>query len=157
MKTELKNNRIFPLQFVSHFQTGLRSAGLFLITLCVAFYASVSDAKRSAPPRIEPVVHDNIKYSVPVFSASSHSQVSGYIEATDTLTNKVLWQLRIYDIKYDPGLPREDQEIYINLLFLEQGRLIVGNELGERFEVELGTRKVRRRSSQNSKGSLLVK
>lgn len=132
----------------------------------VLFLSYPVEAKRSAPKKAEPVVFQNIKYLAPAFTESNnHKQLSGYIEAWDTRANKKLWELKIYDIKYDPGLEKDVQEIYITSLRIEYGKLIVTNEAGEEYEVELATKKVTKRSGQHfevkpkppAKNSVLVK
>ena len=130
---------------------------LFII-LSMGFITPMASAKRSAPVRVEPVVYNNIRYTAPIFSQSSgHKQLGGYIEAWDIKTNKKLWELKVYDIKYDPGLERDVQEIYIDSLRIDLGHLIVTNEAGEEYEVELATQRVKKRSNNRSKESVLVK
>ena len=117
----------------------------------------LAQAKRFVPPEVEPMVYDNIKYTAPRFSESmSHQQLSGYIEAWDTRTDKKLWELKVYDIKYDPGLQKADQEVYITSLRIEMGKLLVTNESGDRYEVEPGTRMVRKKTGA-AKTSIIVK
>ena len=113
---------------------------------------------RPSPLEVEPAVYDNVKYTAPHFlESSNHKQLSGYIEAWDTRTNKKFWELKVYDIKYDPGLEKEAQEIYITSLRIEMGKLLVVNEAGDRYEVELGTKKVKKISGDRSQGSVIVK
>ena len=140
---------------------------LFILFLLAGFLVSHRvEAKRRPPKKIEPVVYDHIKYTAPVFSESTnHKQLSGYIEAWDTRADKKLWELKVYDIKYDPGLDKSAQEIYITSLKAEFGNLIVTNELDDEYEVELATKKVTKKlghraqssSKQVSKNSILVK
>ena len=141
---------------------------LLTVFLLVNFFAlNRVEAKRALPKKVESVARDGIRYSAPVFSESSnHKQLSGYIQAWDTRANKKLWELKVYDIKYDPGLEKDVQEIYItSLTFDSAGNLIVANEAGEEYKVEPATKKVTKKSGPHSslnsktvsKNSILVK
>ena len=141
----------------------MREKNFFLIIALASLFLSfheTADAKRAAPVEVAPVVYEHVKYSAPHFSESNnHKQLSGYIEAWNTTTNKKLWELKIYDITYDPGFEKDVQEVYITSLKIEFGKLIVTNEAGEIYQVELGTHKVSKKSSgtNQSKKSALVK
>ena len=139
---------------------------LTVLVLASFFVLNRVEARRIPPKKVEPVMYDNIRYTAPVFSQSSnHKQLSGYIEAWDTRTNKKLWEVKVYDIKYDPGLDKDVQEIYITALKVEFGNLLVTNETGDEYEVELATKKITKKSGQHSqsnskpisKNSILVK
>ena len=125
---------------------------LIVFLLANFFTLERVEAKRALPKKVEPVVHDGIRYSAPIFSeSSSQKQLSGYIQAWDTRVNKKLWELKVYDIKYDPGLEKDVQEIYItSLTFDSAGNLIVANEAGEEYKVEPATKKVTKQSGQHS-------
>ena len=126
---------------------------IFLIVFLLANFFVVNrvEAKRALPKKVEPVVRDGIRYSAPIFSESSnHKQLSGYIQAWDTRANKKLWELKVYDIKYDPGLEKDVQEIYItSLTFDSAGSLIVANEADEEYKVEPTTKKVTKKSGRH--------
>jgi len=99
-------------------------------------------AKRKAPQDVTPVIFGGVKYSAPHGLAKGSKQNGGYIEATDVKTGNVLWQLQIYQIKYDPKLERDVQEIYITSLEIVKGNLEILNEAGDKFTVDLSERKV---------------
>jgi len=74
-------------------------------------------------------------------------QNGGHIEAFDARTNRSLWTLKVYDITYDPDEEPDAQDVFITKLWvsgLVQKRLMVENERGERFTINLKDRSVQR-------------
>jgi hypothetical protein len=69
----------------------------------------------------------------------------GFVIATDTTSHKELWRERIYTVKIDPALERDVQDVFITSLVEEKGSLIVTNERGESYALDLATRKVTKR------------
>jgi hypothetical protein len=110
--------------------------------------AAVSEApshKRSAPPKVAPVEHRGIRYAV-VRGAKGRGlpQNGGYIEATEIASGRSLWLVKIYEVVYDHDLEDDKRDVHISRLRLDEsgGRLLVENERGARFAVELDGSKV---------------
>jgi hypothetical protein len=112
------------------------SPRLILALVMLAFGSSPVLAKRAGPKDVRPVIADGIRYSAPPRDGG------GYVEATDVRTGKLLWQLRVYDIKVDPNLERDVQDIFITSLKVVDGKLQVMNEKGDKFVVDLEKRRV---------------
>jgi hypothetical protein len=53
-----------------------------------------------------------------------------------------LWQAEVYPIEIDPTVELDVQYVYITSLKIERGQLIVKNESGQVFMVDLKTHKV---------------
>jgi hypothetical protein len=94
-------------------------------------------AKRGAPPEVDPVTAKGITYSAP-------AQFMGYVVATDAQSHRELWRERIYTVKIKPTLERDVQDVFITSLAVQGAVLIVANERGERFSLNLSSRKVTR-------------
>jgi hypothetical protein len=107
-----------------------------LVPLLLA--ATPALAKRAAPKPVTPVVVNAVEYSAP-------SGQMGFVIATDTTSHKELWRERIYTVKIDPALERDVQDVFITSLVEEKGSLIVTNERGESYALDLATRKVTKR------------
>jgi len=73
-------------------------------------------------------------------------QNGGYLLATRLSTGEELWLLKVYDVPYDADLEADKRDILITDIDSRWFRsaLTVKNERGERFEVDLDTRQVRR-------------
>ncbi len=116
-------------------------SGLFrVLAVFAAFFFAVAPApaKRLAPKPVTPVVAGAVEYSAP------HEQM-GFVVATDTGTHKELWRERIYTVHIDPKLERDVQDVFITSLVIEGGVLVVTNERGESYALDLATRKVTKR------------
>jgi hypothetical protein len=102
----------------------------------LAFGSSSAFAKRPAPKDVPPVIAGDIKYTAPPRNGG------GYVEARDVRSGKLLWELRVYEIKVDQDLERDVQDIFITSLKVADGKLQVVNEKGDKFVVDLSKRKV---------------
>jgi len=69
----------------------------------------------------------------------------GVVVATDQPSRKKLWQKRIYRVTRNPALESDVQDVFITSLAIEGNALIIRNERGEQFVLELSTRKVIKR------------
>ena len=101
--------------------------------------------KRSAPPKVEPVVHNGVRYVV-LRGAKGRGlpQNGGYIEATDQATGKELTLIRVYEVVYDKDVEDDKRDVYIIGMRLDaaRDRLLIENERGRRFAVHLKDQKV---------------
>jgi hypothetical protein len=110
-------------------------AALALIALLVPLAAQ---AKRVPPPKVEPVVHDGVKYVAP-----NDEGRRGYIQAWDTNANKMLWEVTVFRNTINPALEEDVQWVFIKELKIEAGKLIVVSERNRAYSVDLKTRAVK--------------
>jgi outer membrane protein assembly factor BamB len=110
-----------------------------LLTLCAFLVGGTSSvfAKRAAPRPVAPVVADGVRYSAP-------PEAMGFVVAAAADTGKELWRVRIYEIHVDPNLERDVQHVFITSLALKDGTLLITNERGEKYALDLKTRQVTR-------------
>ena len=69
----------------------------------------------------------------------------GFVVATDARSRKELWRERIYTVRVNPELERDVQDVFITSLAVENGTLIITNERGDTYALDLATRKVTKR------------
>jgi hypothetical protein len=100
--------------------------------------ATSAMAKRAAPKPVPPVLVNAVEYSAP------HAPM-GFVVATDTTSHKELWRERIYTVKTDPLLERDVQDVFITSLAIDKGSLVVTNERGDSYSLDLATRKITKR------------
>jgi len=100
---------------------------LFIFLGCSA---NMVEAKRSPPPKVEPVIYNGVKYT------ATHGKM-GYVDAWDTKTGKKLWEKKVYDVKIDPYMEPDVQWVFITNLSIKDGKLIVVNEKGDRYELDI--------------------
>ena len=105
-----------------------------IIVLCV-FAAASAEAKRAEPAPVVPVTHNGIVYVAP------HSRM-GYVEAYDATTKQKLWSQRVYGVEYGSAAEKDDEDVFVKSLSIENGALVVVNEANHRFTVDLHNREV---------------
>ncbi|MDH3287525.1 MAG: hypothetical protein OEP48_07360 [Betaproteobacteria bacterium] len=108
------------------------------VFVAVFLAATPAPAKRAAPKPVQPVVANSVKYSAP------HEHM-GFVVATDTSSHKELWRERIYAVRINPTLERDVQDVFITSLSIERGALMITNERGDRYTLDLATRQVTKR------------
>ncbi len=89
-------------------------------------------AKRAPPKPVPPVVHDGVEYRAPL-------ERMGFVEAVDASSGRKLWETRVYSVFINPFMERDVQDVFITTLKVKNGRLLVSNEAGKTFRVDLRT------------------
>jgi hypothetical protein len=102
----------------------------FIVALTVLVAVGIAEAKRISPKDVMPVTKDAITYSAP------HDQM-GCVVAKSEKTGQLFWFRQVYVVKYELGLEKDVQDCFITGLTIESGKLIVTNEEGGQFELDL--------------------
>lgn len=73
-----------------------------------------------------------------------YDQLTGYLMATDQDSGERLWVVKVYDLRRDPNIEGDVQDVYFSRMELIPGknRLLVENEARQRFIVDLDDRTV---------------
>jgi hypothetical protein len=109
-----------------------------LIFVAVALLLpSLALAKRIAPAKVEPVIHQGVRYIAP-----NDDGRRAYIEAWDVQTNKKLWDLTIFTNRIDPTLEEDVQWVFIKELNIRDGALVVTSEHDKIYRGDLKTKTV---------------
>lgn len=102
--------------------------------------------KRDAPPSVEPLEHNCIRYEVEHWGKTKGlKQNGGYIAAVDIANNEQIKWIQIYKIKYSWwGKEDDKQDIFINEISLDKlkNKLIITDEKGRIFHLDLLTSNV---------------
>src|SRR5438876_12133245 len=101
---------------------------VILVLSAIALVPCWTFAKRSAPPRVEPAIHDSIRYVAP-----NEAGRRAYIEARDVQTNKKVWELTVFAIQIEPRLEEDVQWVFIIKLIVRDGTLLVTAERGNMY------------------------
>ena len=110
---------------------------LLSILLLGIFLPAELLAKRKAPKPVNPIVLKGIEYRAPL-----SVEKLGMVEAWDMESSRLLWEKQIYPVKSRDGLEQDAQWVFISGLSIDGGKLIVMNERGERFALDVETREV---------------
>src|SRR6476469_8221511 len=94
-------------------------------------------AKRLPPAKVDPVIYEGIRYVAPNDDARR-----GYIEAWNVGTNKKLWELTLFTNPVDPNLEEDVQWVFINMLKIQDGRLMVTSESRKTYQVDVNTKAI---------------
>ncbi len=115
-----------------------------ILVLLIGFAPLAAHAKRKAPPKVEPVVFDGVRYTVP-----NDSGRRAYVQAWDTKTNKMLWEVTIFRNFIVPfPLAEEDaQHVYIKNMRISEGKLVFVAENGRTYSLDVKTRAVKKLKS----------
>jgi hypothetical protein len=135
-----KNPAQFPIQ-ENHGSAMTR----FVLIFCALAVASLAYAKRAAPAKVEPVVHDSIRYVAP-----NDNGRRGYIQAWDIATNERLWDLTVFTNRIDPKLEEDVQWVFIKTLNVRDDRLTVTSEHGNIYEIDLRTKAITQSDPRSS-------
>jgi hypothetical protein len=116
------------------------------MALVAASVAMPGEAKRLAPDPVAPVSFEGRRYEAIQFGkARGLGQNGGHVAAIDAASGRELWVRRIYAIRYDRGLEGDKQDVFITGLTLLPAAhaLLIENERGARYRLDLRTRQVR--------------
>src|SRR6267378_1448593 len=103
----------------------------------LALLPSLALSKRTVPAKVDPVIHEGIRYIAP-----NDDGRRGYIEAWDVQTNKKLWELTVFTNPVDPKLEEDVQWVFINKLSVLGNELIVTSERGKTYQIDLKTKAI---------------
>jgi hypothetical protein len=131
----------------------LRASIWVVAAVMCAIRVEPTFAKRRAPKVVETDHADRI-YRANDLTADGTDQAAGIVEVFDRHGDKRLWSVRVYCIEKNPGLEQDVQDVFVARLEVRGKTLIVTDELGDIFEVNLPTRKVSMKRSAASAGGL---
>lgn len=94
-------------------------------------------------PTVKPVIHEGIRYDV-TDDDDQYDQFGGIIGAFDVRTGERLWTLQVYKVDFSSGMERDAADILISSISLTDNKqsLLIVNELGTSFSVNLDTKEV---------------
>lgn len=124
----------------------LMLGGLLLLLLNdTAVLAGEMSKKRAGPAAVAPVTVGRVRYeALPWGKVRDLDQNGGYIAAVDEASGKELWILKIYDVHYDGDKEDDKQDLFITRIEQKDCHsLLIENERGQRFIVDLPTRTVK--------------
>jgi hypothetical protein len=119
---------------------------LLAIVLFVMATQAYADKKRRAPAAVPPVEINGVRYESVLSGATyGYQQDGGIVIALDAKNGSLLWSQRIYANSYSDDMESDKQDIFIKSMTpIKNGKyLLIINEHGERYELNLSTRVVK--------------
>lgn len=105
--------------------------------LIFCFTVSGVCAKRTPPPVVAPITHNGV-----IYTATGDGETA-FVVATNEKTGKELWKAQVYHVSIDPTKEADIQTIFISEMLLSGERLLIQDEAGRCYRLELVTHKVR--------------
>lgn len=110
------------------------------------------EASRAAPPSVPPVVHDGVLYEAMTdHDVPDLDPQTTYLVARDAATRRPLWTVALYRIELIPHLETDVQDVFLTSLKLSADgkRLLVDDEAGRHFVVDIATRSAHQEDVHN--------
>lgn len=101
---------------------------------------TILHAKRMSPAPVPPVVYEGLRFEAPAHViVDGQHRSGGYVEVFDEKTNRLLYVIKVYEVKSDKELERDVQDVFITCLSVHDKQLVVLQELGLAYLVDLKT------------------
>ncbi len=110
---------------------------IMALVLLVVLVPGTAHAKRKPAPTVEPVIYGGVRYIVP-----NDNGRRAYIQAWDTKTNKMVWEVTVFRNFINPLIEEDVQWVFIAGMKIQDGRLLVRNENGRTYRLDLETGRV---------------
>jgi hypothetical protein len=106
---------------------------LLLLSAC----PHLAYAKRTAAPKVEPVVYERVRFTAP-----NDNGRRAYVQAWDAETGRKLWEVTVFRNFIRPWMEECVQWVFVRELRIVNGKLIVLAERDRLYSVDLKTRAV---------------
>jgi hypothetical protein len=113
---------------------------LLSLALFLGVLTAPALAKRGPPPDAAPVVADGVRYQAVHDRYTANNAPAGlraYVEAWDVKADKLLWNVKVYEIVYDQNLESDVQDIYIESLKMDGKILVATTERKKEYRVDI--------------------
>ena len=104
--------------------------------LALSLICSAVLAKRLPAPVVAPITHQGVVYY------AEHDGDSEVIVARDEKSGAESWRVRVYRQRVDPTKEYDVQMIFVKGMLLSKEKLLIQDEAGRCYRLDLGTRKV---------------
>jgi len=108
--------------------------------MLLAIVTAIAVAKRLPPKPVTPVVADGVRYSA---EGDGREQ---YVVAAEISTARELWRVRVFHTETNSSVEEDVQWVFITNLRVIGKSLLVRDEKGRCYSVDLSTHRVRKTS-----------
>lgn len=119
-----------------------------LTALMVVLLTPDALAKRAAPAEVPKQVAGGVVFTAPHFTTGKDGESvhGGVVEAREEKSGKLLWSIRVYETRHDPGLEGDVQDVFIKTLSHDpvHGLLVMSDEKDRVFVLDLKSKKATR-------------
>ncbi|MEI7528233.1 MAG: anti-sigma factor [Elusimicrobiota bacterium] len=130
---------------VSSFSGGAAPAAVFsgeATSISASAGKAADKANRAAPAEVPDVTADGMRFSAAHWRENTVSPVNGGSVRAFDARGKLLWETRVYQVAEDPDEETDAQQVHITALALKGEKLEITDERGNRYLLDISTRKV---------------
>jgi hypothetical protein len=106
---------------------------------------SPADKKRRSAVHAKPVVHKGVKYEAVLWTEPTWGSdplpdtATAFVFAMKADDGSELWRAKLYDVRFDPDMERDKQEVYVEKLSLNLfgTKLKAVDEKGRKYAIDL--------------------
>jgi hypothetical protein len=110
---------------------------LAILAVTTLLWPASALAKRRAPSPVPPVIWEGVEYRAPL-----DVEHMGYVQAFDVTSGRKLWETKVYHVWIIPMLEEDVQWVFVSAMQVQDGKLLVRNENGKSFRLDLKTGQV---------------
>jgi outer membrane protein assembly factor BamB len=115
----------------------IRPTALIALAAATLLWPSPAFAKRRAPSPVPAVVWQGVEYRAPL-----DVDHIGHVQAFKLSSGQKLWESKVYHAWIMPLAEEDAQWVFISAMQIQNGKLLVKNEDGKSFKVDLKTGRV---------------
>lgn len=108
-----------------------------------SYGAEAVRVKRAAPAAAPDIIADGVRFAAAQWrEGAGKPRNGGSVRAFDARSGELLWEARVYGADEDPRLEADVQQVHISALALKGEKLEITDERGNRYRLDIRTRKV---------------
>jgi outer membrane protein assembly factor BamB len=115
----------------------VRPSALIALAAATLLWPASAFAKRRAPSPVPAVVWEGVEYRTPL-----DVEHMGHVQAFQLSSGKMLWETKVYHVWIMPLVEEDVQWVFISAMRIQDGKLLVRNEIGNSFKLDLKTGRV---------------
>ena len=114
-----------------------QSTALITLAAAILLWPASAFAKRRAPSPVPPIVWQGVEYRAPL-----DVEHMGHVQAIELSSGQTLWETKVYRVWITPLAEEDVRWVFISAMQIQNGKLLVRNENGKNFELNLKTGRV---------------
>ena len=114
-----------------------KSIALMALATATLVCPASAFAKRRDPSPVPSIVWQGVEYRAPLDVAHM-----GHVQAFELTSGRKLWETRVYHVWIMPSLEEDVQWVFISAMQVQDGKLLVKNENGKSFRLDLKTGRI---------------
>jgi hypothetical protein len=108
-----------------------------IVVLVLIIAPQISVAKRVGPPLVTPVKIDTLEYRAPMEYGPDK-----YLEEWDIKSNTLVARYKIYEIRFEPLMEKDVQNVFIKTLEVKDKNIVITNEKNQIYIFNTISKKV---------------